>query len=367
MSKHQAHDKFVFSRNDNIGASAAEDDSAFLHGCFVNTGDIDILLDCSDPRRLLIGRTGTGKSALMAEINSRSSKVIQLSPHSLSLNYIANNNVFDFFETLGVSLSAFYGLLWRHIFVVELLKKKFNIKNESSQKDYSRVIKNLFYKKDTNKEQAVDYLEKWGNKFWLTTEERIKEITERVEANLSASVKSSMPGLEFGAQGAATLSAEQKKEIIEHGQRAVSAIQIRELDNLISILADDIFTDPQEHYYLTIDMLDEAWAEERIKLKLIKALIETIRKFKQVSNVKVFAALRYDLLDKVIHSSREAGFQEEKYESLYLKLRWNKQQLFDLIEKRINHLIRSRYTKLMCSSMTSFLRKWAGHRRLITC
>ena len=55
--------------------------------------------------------------------------------------------------------------------------------------------------------------------------------------------------------------------------------------------------------------------------------------------------MRQDLLDKVIHSSKDVGFQEEKYESLYLRLGWNKSNLKDLVDKRIAYLVKRRYTK----------------------
>lgn len=335
---------FTFSRHDQIGAAAAEDDNNFLSDCFIDTGDLRVLLDCSNPKRLIIGRTGAGKSALINEISRRSENTIQLSPHSLSLNYIANNKVIAFYEAAGVNLSAFYGLLWRHIFVVELLKKKFNITNEDSQKDYTRHIKSILYRKDKIKEQAVDYLEKWGNKFWLTTEERIKELTEKIENKLSMNAGAKL-GIDLSIDAATNLSSEVRREIIEHGQRAVSEIQIRELENIIDVLAEHIFNDNQKHYYLTIDMLDEEWADERIKFKLIKSLIDTVRRFKRIPNVKIISALRFDLLDKVLHSTREPGFQEEKYESLYLYLKWDLNDIKNLLEKRINILIKRKYTK----------------------
>lgn len=171
----------------------------------------------------------------------------------------------------------------------------------------------------------------------------MRELTSKIEEKLSGSLGAKIPGVDLSGAGASSLSKEQKTEIVEHGQRAVSEIQVRELENIITVLAEDIFKDPQEHFYLTIDMLDEEWVDDRIKYKLIKALIDTLRRFRKVKNVKVIAALRHDLLDKVIHSSREPGFQEEKYESLYLNLRWNKQQLYELIEKRINKLIKRKY------------------------
>ena len=147
---------FVFRKHDSIGSAAAEEDSQFLEECFIDTGDLDQLIDCKNPKRIIVGRTGAGKSALIFKLRERSSHVIELSPHSLSLNFIANNNVIAFFEAAGVNLSIFYSLLWRHILVVELLKKKFNIVNEDAHKDYMRNIRSILYKKDRIKEQAVD-------------------------------------------------------------------------------------------------------------------------------------------------------------------------------------------------------------------
>lgn len=345
MKPATVRDTFIFRKHDNIGAAAAEEDDQFLENCFVDTGDVNLIADCASPKRIVVGRTGSGKSALIRELGRRHRNVIFLSPHDLALNFIANNNVISFFEAAGVNLSPFYILLWKHLLVVELLKTKFHILNEDAQKDYLRQIRSILHKKDRLKELALDYLEKWGNKFWLTAEERVHELTERVERNLSGSIGSEIAGVEFSAAGAQKLSTEQKKQVIERGQKAVSEIQIRELDNMISVLADNVFDDPKDHYYVTIDMLDEDWADERIRFKLIRSLIDTVRRFRSIPNVKVILALRQDLLDKVLYLESVPGFQEEKYESLYLRLRWSKKDLRELVEKRINFLIKRRYTK----------------------
>jgi hypothetical protein len=336
---------FVFKNHDEIGAAAAEDDDTYLSTCFVDTGDIEVLKDCSNPKSIIIGRTGAGKSALLNNINHNCKNSIHLSPHDLSLNYIANNEVIAFFEEAGVNLSIFYGLLWKHIFVVELLKNKFDIKNADSQKNYSRHIKQIFYKKDKIKEMAVDYLENWGDKFWETTDQRMIELTTKVESKLSKSLKGKLPNITFGVDAVKNLSEEEKYQVKQLGQKAVSEVQVRELENIISILSTDIFNDPQQQYILTIDMLDEEWVDNKIRFSLIKSLIDTIRRFRKVENVKIIIALRQDLLNKVVYSGRGIGFQEEKYESLYLHLKWNKKQLLDLIEKRISFLIKRRYTK----------------------
>ena len=341
---HSCENTFCFARHDEIGAAAAEDDAEFLSACYVDTGDLEVVLNPDNSKRVIVGRTGAGKSALLNHICSTEENVISLSPHSLSLNYIANNNVISFFEEAGVSLSLFYSLLWRHVLVVELLKAKFNITNENAQKDYTRHIRKILSKKNKYKEMAVDYLELWGSKFWLTTEERMHELTQKIESNLSGSLGGTLPGVEMTAKGAQLLSEEQKVKVVQIGKKVVSEIQIRELENIISVLSEDIFEDRQQRYYVIIDGLDEEWVDERIKYSLIKSLVDTVRRLKKIPSVKILIAMRQDLLDKVVHSSRDLGFQEEKYESLYLRLGWEKQHLKELVNKRISFLVKRKYT-----------------------
>jgi hypothetical protein len=57
-----SNNKFRFKKLDTIGAADAEEDRLFLETCFVETGNLDALRDCSNPRRLVLGRTGSGKS-----------------------------------------------------------------------------------------------------------------------------------------------------------------------------------------------------------------------------------------------------------------------------------------------------------------
>ena len=337
------HSEFIFRKNDDIGAAAAEDDDHFLSECFIDNGDLEYLYDCDNPKRIVVGRTGAGKTALLTTIQGSRKETINLSPHSLSLNYIANNTVIQFFEEAGVNLSPFYGLLWRHIIVVELLKAKYKIRTEASHRDCMNRLRGLL-SKDHIKEQAVDYLEKWGNKFWLTAEERMHELTERIEKSLAGTLNAGSKTFELSGAGARNLSTEEKHVIVERGKQAVSEVQVRELENLIGVLDEFIFIDKQQQYFVTIDTLDEEWADDRIRFRLIKSLIDTVRRFRRLSNVKIILSLRLDLLDKVLHSTQDPGFQGEKYESLYLYVRWTSRQLKDLIERRLNLLVKRRYT-----------------------
>jgi hypothetical protein len=46
-------DIFTFRKHASIGAAAAEEDGKFRAECFVDNGDLDSLLDCSDRRRII--------------------------------------------------------------------------------------------------------------------------------------------------------------------------------------------------------------------------------------------------------------------------------------------------------------------------
>ena len=122
--------KFRFRRLDNIGAAAAEEDIDFLKNCFVDTGVMSVLSDCRDPRSIAIGRTGSGKTALLSRLSETEERVIEILPESLSLSYISNSTVLNFFDRLGVKLDIFFKLLWRHVFAVELIKHHFKIWKE---------------------------------------------------------------------------------------------------------------------------------------------------------------------------------------------------------------------------------------------
>ena len=135
QSKH-----FIFRSNQTIGAAAAELDENYLRECFVDTGVLDILLDCEDHRSILVGRTGAGKSALIAQILLSSEHAIQIRPESLSLAYISNSNVINFFLEAGVNLNPFYRLLWKHIFIVEILKERFDIDNEQKKQNFLTTV-----------------------------------------------------------------------------------------------------------------------------------------------------------------------------------------------------------------------------------
>lgn len=361
--------QFRFKRHDNIGAAAAEDDELFLAECFEDNGDIQVLLDCSNPRRIVLGRTGAGKTALLLELSKRSKFVIPVKPEHLSLNFLTNSTILPYLAELGINLDPFYKLLWRHVFAVTIIQNRVDIVDRQKQKSFIEQVRDHFDSKDTKakKQQearrshkALDYLEKWGDRFFEDVEYRTKEVTGRFENEVRKGVESKLGGsitlptgpcssgisAERGSTGMErdATSVEVKQEVVERAKAVVNDIQVQQLGGILDLL-EEVLSDSQKPCYITIDQLDEPWADDDIRLRLLKGLLDTVREFRKVHNAKVIICLRIDLVEQLFKLTRsEAGFQEDKYRSLYLPLRWTRQQLKELLDKRVAHLVRDAYT-----------------------
>ena len=288
--------KFRFRRQHHIGAADAEDDKNFLSNCFVDKGDLAILRDCSDPRTLLLGRTGTGKTALILKLDELEERSINIKPESLSLSYISNSTIVNFLSNIGINLDVFYKLLWRHVFAVEIIKLHFGINSDQSLKSFKQKFRNLFMgRKERN---AMRYLEKWGSTFWEATEYRIREVTKQFENEVKSNVRSIFPSFKFSVDKLGKLTEQEKAEVIHRAQYVLNNVQVRQLSDILDLL-NDILSDRQKPYFITIDRLDEGWVEEKLRYKLIRALIETAKEFRRVHNAKIIVAIRQDLLDRV--------------------------------------------------------------------
>ena len=250
----------------------------------------------------------------------------------------------NYFEQLGVKLDPFYQALWNHLFVVELIKAKYKIAGAPHGASILGRLAALF-SSDT-RIKCLKYLESWGEEhFWQETETRALEITSRFEDRLQSEIGASASILSARTTADTAETSEIKKEIALRAQRMVDAIQLRELHQIVDVFSEELFSDEQNSYYLLIDDLDQQWAENRIRYKLIRALLDTIRRFRRIPAVRVVICLRRDLLEMVIEETRDSGFQEEKYEDLYLTLHWSDKDLRNIIDSRITFAIKRKYAR----------------------
>ncbi len=338
-----AKNDFVFKKHMSVGEADAAQDESFLSDCFVDIGDYDVISNTENSQSIILGRTGAGKSALIERLANNCENIIRIEPESLALRHISNSTVLKFFESLDVNLDIFYKLLWQHTFVVELIQHRYKIDSPQEKSNILNKIKDLV-SGDSKKQQALKYIEEWGEKFWADTETRIKEVTKKLESNLKSAVNAELPNVKLTVGASKKLSDEQKTEVSYYGKKVVNSVQINKLSKIIDVLSEDIFNDPQNRTYILIDRLDENWVEDGLRYKLIKALIETIKKFRNIKPVKIVITLRTDLLDRVLEKTKDSGFQPEKYKSFYLSMSWRREQLEELLNRRINQLLKYKYT-----------------------
>lgn len=332
--------KFRFNKHELLGTPDAETDR-ILDKVFIDTGAFDVLDDVDNPKCIIVGRTGSGKSALIKRLLDNEDKITRIAPESMSLKFLSNSTILDYFRTLDVKLNFFYKVLWKHVFVVEILKLYLG---DTEQKKQS-LLQNLWSsigkggKSDNTKKAAIQYFDKWSDEFWLKTEHRIKTLERDLEKKfcLEAGVDSNF--IKAGTKADTTVNEKNTAEIKYKAEQIISDIQADDLINLIDLLRTEVFNNNQRRFYIVIDDLDKEWVSPQIVYDLIGAMVEVIKEFQEkFKGVKIIIALR-DNLHQVIFSGKEhRGGQREKFAPLFLNLTWDNYSLKELINSRIQLL-----------------------------
>jgi hypothetical protein len=358
---------FKFRRGDSVGAIDAEQDRRFLSTCFVDQGDMRVLLDCSDPRCIVVGRTGSGKSALLLEVEARQPETTErISPEDLSLNYIANCDAVNVLTSLGINLDPFFRLLWRHVLALHVFQHIRPISEEEKKETLlewaSRFLRNdkTSQQKQARHQRVLEFLERYGgNQFWGDVGHRVQGIVAKFENELQSQLGREVgASAGFGASGAQaeakigqSKSSSSKKLVssevtIEERRRfqaVVNNMQLKELGGILDLVSE-VLEDSGRDVYIVIDKLDTQWADESVRLRLVRALVDTVISFTAVSRLKIIVAMRIDLLERVYRDARhEPGTQFEKVKDHCLILRWDHSSLKAMINERIYKLVTDRY------------------------
>ena len=329
--------KIVLNKHDIIGVDDALDDKKYLLNCFVDLGDLDQIKDFESKKCLLLGRTGAGKTALVTKLqNDKKNKVIVIDPEAVAMAHISNSSIVSSLVASGIDLNTFFKMLWRHEICVEIFTRHLKITSETEYENIVEKIKYYFKTRNTKHFQALEYLEQWRDTFWKTNDSYISKVIEEQKDKIEASVGADIPTMATKVKAGTQLTQQQIIDFKQRSQEIVNSVQIREVTALLEML-DEFINYNQGKYYVVIDRLDEKWVGNDIRYQLIKSLIETLRDLNRLDNIKPIATLRYDLLGRVFDMSRDSGFQEEKYQPLYLDIRWTQSQLIDLL---VNFCIR---------------------------
>lgn len=331
--------KFKFSKFQSIGAPDAESDHN-LNKVFIENGEVEVLRNLSDAKCIIIGRTGSGKSALIKHFAEIVPKVTRIEPESMSLKYLSNSTILKYFRELDVNLNFFYKVLWKHIFIVELLKLYIAEDGKKKEQFFEALVERFsrFGKTNPAKQKAIDYLKKWSEQFWLQAEHRVKELEEEVGRKFTAAAGLKHDFFSADLKHESNNSLKTKSEIKSKAEQVISEVQATELVEIIKILQNDILNTQQRKYYIVIDDLDKEWVSAQIVYDLIAAMIEVVKEFQVFQGCKIIIALRDNLHQLVFSAQEHRGGQREKFVSLYMNLEWDSYSLKDLINQRLKLL-----------------------------
>ncbi|SGZ20498.1 P-loop ATPase, Sll1717 family [Moritella viscosa] len=330
---------YKFRKNAEIGKLEAETDS-FLSSCFYESDVFKGLInfDSSEKnpdftRRIIVGRTGSGKTALLKQIlGSNSVKVHDTIEAENTVFEHINNNVFisDLMDK-GVDLRVFYKSLWLHVLLVKVI----NLLYRSSYNSFFEYIKNLYGKDKTlyKPELANEYLESYKDNFF--NENIVSEISNKMQDELSGKFGSGL----FNTTG--KVSEEHLKKIQSATSSYVSKELLRKQKELIKIIKAEFSNEKQIRVIISIDDLDKSWlSSSSIRYDFINALLEAFKELLDLNSVKILISIRTDIIMGIYNNTLR---QDEKDQSLIYAISWNKKEIRQILDDRINHLIKNQY------------------------
>src|ERR1035437_5689529 len=178
-----------------------------------------------------------------------------------------------------------------------------NYLNEDKAKSFVDWIKSQF--PDKSKQKSIEYLEKWETQFWESTEYRIKEL----ETSLENRFKGEMGG-KINIKELIELSDHEetehkdsktiKYEVLNKAQKVVNDSQIELINDIIQLMKTKMFSKTQKKYFIVIDDLDKEWVSSEIVYDLLKSLLDTIKDFIVIPNIKIVIALRTNIHRKIL-------------------------------------------------------------------
>lgn len=342
MSKLKRVNPVILKAGMSIGTGNAESDDDLLFECFVTYPPVDEALKIASAGMILAGRTGSGKTAILRYVQVQETHTSEVDPAEMSMNYVANSDALRFLHAIGADLDLLFQVLWKHVLCLEFIRLRWGVDNAAkSVTIFDKIVSK--FSKDDRKKRAVAYLQEWGNKFWITMDQNIKEITEAYEDKLNAEFGAEISKFKAGGQYEKRLSTEKKSELVARARDIISAEQLRDLHGVVEMLASTS-NDDMQRCFILIDKLDERWVDESIRFRLIRALIASLKSFKAVRNLKILVALRTDILERVVQETSDITFQREKFEDHFIHIKWSKNDLRQLVDKRISTVLRRQYT-----------------------
>lgn len=326
---------YKFRKSMDIGKLDAETD-VFLDSCFyisdIYKGLIDFDKSDKNPsfiKRIIVGRTGSGKTALLKQLSKDGviKRYDKIEAENTIFEHIKNNIFINSLINSGIDLRVFYKSLWIHVLLVKVI----NLLHRSS---YDSFFERIKLRLTRDNKLSNSYIDKFKDNFF--NENIVKDISNRMQDDLSANFE--VAGL--------SISGGSSSESIERIQSTTSSYVSKELlsqqKEIIRSLNEDFTGKSQIRIVISIDDLDKSWlSESSIRYSFINALMDAFRELLNICSVKILISIRTDILMGIYSSSLR---QQEKDLSLIYNISWNEREIREILDKRINYLIKNQYS-----------------------
>lgn len=316
----------------NLGGQQAEADP-LLGDAFFETSQYKAIASRDDRRCFIIGRTGSGKSALLRRLQiSYPEHVIRITPEDLSLTYVADLQSVRWLSGEGVHLDPLFIALWKHVLLVEIIRHRYDVDSPVAKQNFLASLTDRI-KRDRSKAEALRYLDDFQGKFWCEADERVREIADKFESQINSELGASVGGLRPSIGASAQRTTENRTELVSRYQRIVNETQLPRLNQMIKVLDEDILDSAQNFTFVVIDDLDQDWVDDAVANALIRCLFRAVSDLQRVDNLKVIVALRTNIFEALDFGMRTGG-QEEKFRALSMRIRWSEHELERMLDER---------------------------------
>ncbi|WP_407829426.1 P-loop ATPase, Sll1717 family [Shewanella algae] len=332
--------KYKFRKNAIIGNLDAETDS-FLEICFYESDvfkgivNFDSSNDNADfTRRVIVGRTGSGKTALLKQIVSHGNVKVHdtIEAENTVFEHINNNRFVSNLVANGIDLRVFYKSLWLHVLLVKVINQLYRASYESFFDFIGDLVSST--KKPYKPEIVKEYLDSYKDNFF--NDNVVTEITEKMQRELAGKLNFQV----LNASG--KITDENIKKVQRETSSYVSRELIRKQKELIKIVKEEFSDNKQQiRIIISIDDLDKSWlSSSGIRYDFINALLEAFKELLDIKSVKILISIRTDILMGIYQNNLR---QDEKDQSLIYAISWNKKEIREILDLRINQLIKDQY------------------------
>ncbi|HGE6041790.1 TPA: DNA repair protein, partial [Vibrio cholerae] len=278
---------YKFRKNAIIGNLDAETDS-FLSDCFYESEVFKgiVNFDPSNenpdfPRRVIVGRTGSGKTALLKQIVTHGNVKVHdtIEAENTVFEHINNNRFVSDLIRNGIDLRAFYKSLWLHVLLVKVINQLYRSSYQSFFDFISDLVGNP--KKPYKPDIANEYLLAYKDNFF--NDNVVTEITEKMQRELSGKAN-----FELGS-ATGKYSDESMQKVQRETSSYVSRELLRKQKELIKVINAEFSGDRQQNrIIISIDDLDKSWlSASNIRHDFINALLEAFKELLDIKSVKI--------------------------------------------------------------------------------